>query len=210
MLRLSFFTLILGISVGMLVPSDGSAWSFFGGHHRKHAGHPPDHLIAEHAEELGLDEGQQEELRELLEDSRENGEELQEEVHERKEEMRELLSEESPDEGDVMRKAEAIGQAEIAAHKNRLSTMLKIRALLNPEQREKLSALRESMRGKYSHSRKEACKDDLAKLCPEASGRWDRVRCLHEHKNDLSEQCNEGIRSGHRKHHRGRHHGDDD
>jgi hypothetical protein len=33
------------------------------------------------------------------------------------------------------------------------------------------------------------CKEDVKKLCPEASSFADRMKCMHEHEADLSEAC---------------------
>ena len=47
----------------------------------------------------------------------------------------------APDEAAVMQHADAIGQAETEMHKHRLATMLEIRALLTPEQRQELTQI---------------------------------------------------------------------
>jgi Spy/CpxP family protein refolding chaperone len=52
--------------------------------------------------------------------------------------MRRLLGQDRPDEAAVMQQAERIGALEIELHKQRLRTMLRIRALLTPEQRREL------------------------------------------------------------------------
>jgi len=56
--------------------------------------------------------------------------------------MKALLDRATPDESAVMKQADAIGVAETELYKQHLDTMLEIRALLTPEQREKLSAAR--------------------------------------------------------------------
>jgi Spy/CpxP family protein refolding chaperone len=61
--------------------------------------------------------------------------------------MRRLLDGESPKLDDVMQWADRIGAAETELKKRRLRTMLEIRALLTPEQRQKLVQIFEERRG---------------------------------------------------------------
>jgi Spy/CpxP family protein refolding chaperone len=66
-------------------------------------------------------------------------------------ELREQLGADEPDEGVVMEQADIIGKLETDARKIRLRTMIRVRALLTEEQREKLVRFhgeRKSRRGR--------------------------------------------------------------
>lgn len=110
----------------------------WGGPHGRH-GPPPLHSVLErHADRIGLDEATRAEIQSIAEASHPKMDALQERLGELHDEMRDLLRQDTPDEAAVMRQAELIGEAETAAHKERLRTMLQIRALLTPEQRERM------------------------------------------------------------------------
>ena len=52
--------------------------------------------------------------------------------------LQELMDADAPDEGAVMAKLETVGQLQIQVRKLRVGTMLKVRALLTPNQRKQL------------------------------------------------------------------------
>jgi Spy/CpxP family protein refolding chaperone len=62
--------------------------------------------------------------------------------------MRGLLEADSPKLDDVMQWADRVGAAETELKKQRLRTMLEVRALLSPEQRQKLVKIFEERRGR--------------------------------------------------------------
>jgi hypothetical protein len=69
-------------------------------------------------------------------------------VHRQHDELRALLASDAPDAGAVMAKADAIGAAETALQKQRLRTMLAVRALLTSEQRRELVKIHEEFRAR--------------------------------------------------------------
>ena len=109
--------------------------------------------------------------------------------------MKALLSQSSPDEAAVMQRVEEIGAVEVEMHKHRLDTMLAIRALLTPEQREEMTRLREESRGRWKRALLEDCEADLEALCPDADERWSRKECLKAHRDEVSEQCRDAMRA---------------
>jgi Spy/CpxP family protein refolding chaperone len=170
-------------------------------------GRGPEKFIEEHAETLGLDEETVTAIRGIVEESRDAGDQLHDELRKRHREMKELLAQNTPDEAAVMRLVETIGALETRMHKHRLSTMLKIRAHLTPEQREQLVATRGESRGRMRHAVLEACEANLQAVCPDADDRWDRRKCMHEHREELSTECRDAIETQ-REHHRGGEHGE--
>lgn len=105
----------------------------------RHGGPPPfDRILERHADRLGLDDGTRARVRSIADASRPEGERLRADLEARRREMRDLLGADAPDEAAVMAQAERIGAAETALQKQRLRTMLEIRAILSPEQRAEL------------------------------------------------------------------------
>lgn len=116
----------------------------------------PGGWIARHAEELGLDDATLAEIEAIVEASREEGRAIREEHRAARDVMHEMLEQDEPDVARVMRQTEVIGEIDVRKHKHRLATMLAIRAKLTPEQRQKLSELRDEMgerRHKHGHHR---------------------------------------------------------
>jgi hypothetical protein len=149
--------------------------------------------MEEHAARLGLDDETREAIAAIVDESREQARELHGELRDLHREMRDLLSQETPVEADVMPQAEAIGRVETELHKHRLGTLIKIRALHTPEQREELARIREETRGRWLQPLIEACEIDAEHFCPDDDDRWSRRRCMRDHWNELSSDCQEAI-----------------
>jgi len=111
---------------------------------------PPDRFFEEHAQELGIDQATLDRIRAIVDAARADGQSLHDRVRSERHAMRDLLDGESPDEAAVMAQADVVGDAMTELHKHRLATMLKIRALLTPEQRDKLKELRRE-HGPWKH-----------------------------------------------------------
>jgi len=94
----------------------------------------------------------------------------------------------SPDEEAVMQQAELLGAIETEMTKHRLRTLLRIHALLTPEQRKEMMAIRRERHG-GPEMLFEDCGGDLEKLCPDAESPFDYMGCLHEHEDHVSEGC---------------------
>jgi len=105
------------------------------------AGPPPIEGIIAHAEELGLDESTVEALAVLAESERSESEALLADLEAAHEDLRALLDAETPDEAAILQQAELIGSVETDLRKTQLRSMLQLRALLSPEQRERLKEL---------------------------------------------------------------------
>jgi Spy/CpxP family protein refolding chaperone len=103
-------------------------------------------VLTRHAERLELDVATLEKIQALARADESSREALRKSLREERQAMRRLLSAERPDEGAVMQRAEAAGTLETEAHKQRLRTMLQIRALLTPEQLEALGTIRDEER----------------------------------------------------------------
>jgi len=152
-------------------------------------GHPgPEGLVEEHAERLGLDEETRAAIRTIVDESHARAAELHEDHRQARRALRDLLSQDSPDEAAVMQQAERIGAIETEMAKHRLRTMLRIHALLTPEQRKEMMEIRRERHGGPEMALEE-CEGDLGTLCPEADSRFDQMGCLHEQVDRVSEGC---------------------
>ena len=105
---------------------------------------PPEQVMAEHVEQLGLAPETLTAIRTIVEASRGPQETRRVALRQAYAQMRALLSQEVPNEAAVMRQVEAISALELAARKQRLQVMLRIRALLTPAQRQELVQLQEA------------------------------------------------------------------
>jgi len=161
----------------------------------------PGAFIEENAEALGLDDETLTAIRGIVEQSKAKGDQLHTRLRELREQMKALLDQSTPDESTVMKQIETIGAAETEMHKHRLGTMLEIRALLTPEQREEMTRLRDESRGRWKHTLREACDEDLETLCPDAVDRWSRKQCLRDQREKLSATCREALEDSMRAHH---------
>ena len=163
--------------------------------------HDPGAFIEENAEALNLDGETLSAIRSIVEASKGTGDQLHAKLRELHEGMKALLSQDTPDESAVMKQVDSIGVAEVEMHKHRLGTMLEIRALLTPEQREEMTRLREDSREHWKHALLEACEADLEALCPEAEDRWSRKQCLREQREKVSAACGDALKAAKRAHH---------
>ncbi|MBW2493182.1 MAG: Spy/CpxP family protein refolding chaperone [Deltaproteobacteria bacterium] len=174
----------------------------------------PGAFIEENAEALELDDETLGAIRGIVAQSKAKGDQLHARLRESREQLKALLDQGAPDESAVMKQIETIGAVEIEMHKHRLGTMLEIRALLTPEQREQMTRLRDESRGRWRHALREACQEDLETLCPDAADRWSRKQCLRDQREQLSAACRDALedsmRARHGLHGRGpMHHGAD-
>jgi Spy/CpxP family protein refolding chaperone len=123
---------------------DGRRGHRFGRH-----GPPPiDRILERHAERLGLSDEVQERVRELAAEAEQQAEPLRAAKQKERDALHALLAEDEPDADAVMRQAEAVGAAETEMHKQRLRTLLAVRALLTSEQRKELVKIFEEKRAR--------------------------------------------------------------
>ena len=110
-------------------------------------GPPPfEDVLERHAGRLGLDEATRSRIRAVVDGSRDEKRRLEDEARKLRGELRTLLEADAPRLDDVLAKADAVGAAETALHKQRLRILLGIRALLTPEQRAELVKIHGEMR----------------------------------------------------------------
>ena len=153
----------------------------------------PDQFIAEYVERLGLDQETLATIRTMVEASRAQQETLRAELRQAYAQMRARLSQEVPDEAAVMQQADAIGALELAARKQRLQVMLRIRALLTPAQRQGLMRLQETWHTRRRSDIMPACQAESTDLCPDAAPGRPHLECLYDHMAELSEACRTAI-----------------
>ena len=94
--------------------------------------------VSAFAEKLGLDAQTLAQIEVIEDEGRTESRALRLRLKVLNAELRELLGGEEPDEARVMSKADTIGEIETQARKLRLRTMIRVRALLTPDQRHKL------------------------------------------------------------------------
>lgn len=108
-------------------------------------------FLEEHATRLGLNEKTQVAIREIIDKSQDESRDLFQKLREARLKMRDLLSQDTPDVTAVMHQAEILGPIETETRKHRLGTMLRIRALLTPEQRQELMRIRKESMPRKRH-----------------------------------------------------------
>jgi periplasmic protein CpxP/Spy len=122
-------------------------------HGRWRPGAPPGppfgDVLERHADELGLDADTLARIRDIADKSRQAEQPLADQLRTLHQGMRALLEAESPKADDVMQQADKIGALETELRKDHLRTMLEIRALLTPEQRQKLVQLFETRKQRW-------------------------------------------------------------
>jgi len=89
-------------------------------------------------ERLGLDEATLSEADEVLDASRGRGRSLRRRLREAHGQMRGLLDASSPDEAAIFSQVDVISGLQGELEKNRLGTLIRVRALLSPEARDRL------------------------------------------------------------------------
>ena len=100
------------------------------------------------AEKIGVSEGVRKEMKSLVFDAKRRSIPLKAKAQEAQLDLQELMDADTPDVASVMDKIEAIGKIQIEVRKLRVGTMLKVRALLTPEQRTQLAEMMARRKGK--------------------------------------------------------------
>ena len=135
----------LGLGSAATANEDAPPGAGFGWRGR-HGPPPIDRILERHAEQLGLSDAVREQVRVVAEAAHAEQQPLDEALAEQREALHELLSQDAPDADAVLRQAELVGAAETEVHKQRLRTLLAVRALLTPEQRRTLVQIFEERR----------------------------------------------------------------
>jgi len=153
-------------------------------------GEDPGALVALYADELGLDDETLTTIQEIISSTHERGRALRFEREEAHRRLNFMLSLDEPDETEVLDQAVKIGRIRIEESKHRLSTLLRIRTLLTPEQRRQLAELqRRAPREQQWRDARTACEGDIQRLCPDAARGRETHECMREHRDELSEGC---------------------
>lgn len=162
----------------------------------------PDVWIARHAAEVGIDAATLERVRVLGEQHRAEREGIVGALHKQKLALRTLLEGGSASEAEAIALARQIGTLETDLSVARLTSMMRIHALLTPEQN---AALREKMRGRFEQRRAllddalRACEAELTEHCAGADGPpGHSLMCLlHKRRSEqlaVSEACEAALR----------------
>lgn len=166
-----------------------------GGPH--HGPRGPEEFILRESKSLGLDQKTTQAIQQVVAAQREEARSLEEERDAARKKLGDLLTQEPLDEKAALAQADAIGRIDTAMRKHRLETMFKIRALLTPEQRQKLVAQMKTRHERWQQTREhvaDACKEDMAKFCSDATDRRGRRECLRSHRQELSNSCHDALR----------------
>ncbi|MDH5492796.1 MAG: hypothetical protein OEY14_12655 [Myxococcales bacterium] len=99
------------------------------------------------------------------------------------------LSAESPDEEELVGMARALGQLETELRVHRITTLLRLRALLSAEERALLAA----RMGQGGARIRRACAPDQARHCAQVEGHHALRRCLHAHRHELEPGCRDAL-----------------
>jgi Spy/CpxP family protein refolding chaperone len=125
----------------------GAATAGEDGSGRRHHGPPPiDRILEKHADALGLDDATLAQVREIAARAHTEDAPFHEALRAERETLHALLRQDAPDLDAVLKQADAVGAAETALHKRRLETLLAVRAVLTPEQRQGLVKIFEEKR----------------------------------------------------------------
>ena len=145
--------LMASTPMGVADAQPAGAWGPPPGDGRGPWRHPPpfEDVLERHAGRLGLDERTRTEIRGIADAAREESRDVEAGLQTLHDEMRKLLDQEAPDLDGVLRQADRIGVIETELNKLRLRSMLRIRGLLTPEQRQELVRIHEERRRERGH-----------------------------------------------------------
>ncbi|MBI3782677.1 MAG: Spy/CpxP family protein refolding chaperone [Deltaproteobacteria bacterium] len=93
-------------------------------------------------EKLGLSADQDQQVQAILDAAKTQREQQRSAVEAAMDKMHTLLEADSPDENAIMQQADTLGTLKTAQHKAMLHTLLQVRSILTPDQREKLKSMR--------------------------------------------------------------------
>jgi len=145
-------SLALGLPLYALAKGDGPGF----GHGRGRHGTPSlAHLLEKNAERLKLDTSTLARINDIESARKERAVEMHERAKLERTKLHEMLEADAPSEGAVMAQVDVLGDLRTDLQKERLSTMLQIRALLTPEQKAELAKLRAEHREKFKQHRQE-------------------------------------------------------
>lgn len=124
---------------------------------------PPGARLKQHLNELGLTADQMKKVDSILSGEKGQRQKFHTQMKEAFDQMHNLLKQDSPNESAVMQQADKIGQIQTAMHKAMLHTLLQVRAVLTPAQRQKLIELSSKEGSRWHHHHRGGPKDGGAK-----------------------------------------------
>jgi len=161
---------------------------------RAHGHGPP---LDKMAAELQLDARTKGQIKSIFDNDRAEGKALRSQVHRAKRELHELLKQDMPRESDVLAKVDAVSAIKAKLARLRIRTLLRVRQLLTPAQRQKLRGLWEKRHKEFQA----ACGADMQKLCPNIpegfEGKHKAGRCLFRYRDKLSAACRTLLQKHH-------------
>jgi Spy/CpxP family protein refolding chaperone len=155
------------------------------------------HRLERMAAELQLDAKSKAQIKSIFDNSRAEAKALRTQVRQAKHRLHELLKQDMPRESEVLAQVDAVSALKAKLGRLRIKTLLRVRQLLTPAQRQKLRGLWESRRKAFQT----ACGADLQKLCPSIpegfEGKHRAGRCLFHNQDKLSAGCRSLIQKHH-------------
>lgn len=146
---LTTLAVLMTFGLASLLPEDASAQE----RGKRHKGSSDFGMLApgaleKMADELELTEQQRSQIRTIFEGARQEGEPLRQRVRTENQALRQLLSADSVDQRQVMRKLEEVLEAESAMKRHRMQLLLNAQEVLTPAQRARARELRSNHRKK--------------------------------------------------------------
>lgn len=149
--------------------------------------------MREAADRVGLEEESRQKIRWILTDAWREGAPVRAARREATAELRTLLLNSKPGNEAVMNQIEALGDIATQARKHRIDTLLKIREVLTPAQRDKLRLMQQEFVDRSLDKTLDACAADAEDLCGELPIGGGRLICLIENQAQLSPECREAA-----------------
>ena len=144
--------LLLGLPIYAAAKGEGQGGP---GHGRGRHAPSMARMLEKNADRLQLDTNTLTRIQQIDVAQKERSKETRERVKAEHQKLHEMLQADAPSEGAVLAQVDVIGDLRTDLQKERLSSMLQMRALLTPAQRAKLQKLRAEKHEKFMQMRKE-------------------------------------------------------
>jgi Spy/CpxP family protein refolding chaperone len=185
MIRLGALTFALVLAAGVAVAEHHEGGRSGRDAHKWGHGNSHTSSVLKHADELGLDDATRAKIREITDAARESGKERREKTRALDDDMRDLMAQDTPDEAAIMAAADRLGALSTEARKAKISSSLKVRALLSPEQSAQLKQIREARHGRRHDGKgHEGCDGECPVECSAEGGTCEHAakRCTRHGK----------------------------
>lgn len=144
------------------------------------------------ADAIDLDAETRDRIREISAATRQENAPRRAEIRRHRALLRAMLEQDPPDEGRIFQQVDDLSALQRELWKTRLGSMIRIRALLTPAQREQLVKIRAN----ESRDSNRACREDVRTVCPNAVDARTSVECLIERRDDISDGCRDSLSKG--------------